>query len=291
VPLKTYRGSAAGLLLARAQAELGPEAVVIRTEQKDGAIELVAADPETAEAVARLMAGAPRPTGATPLLAHPGKAASPAKPVEPPAPDRRDVIAVAGPTGAGKTTAVAKLAGHPRLWGGRRVGLVGLDTYRVGAVEQLAAYAAALSQPVEIVYEAADIPRALRRLERCEVLLVDCPGRGPRAQRDADAVRDLLARLGAHEVHLALPAGMQREIAARLIEHHTARGATHLLATKVDEVPEDWTLFDLAAERGLPMRWLSDGLRVPLDIRSAAPRLEAAQASVRGRRRRAEGVA
>jgi flagellar biosynthesis protein FlhF len=116
------------------------------------------------------------------------------------------------------------------------------------------------------------------------VLLIDCPGRGPRAQRDADAVRELVTALGAHEVHLALPAGMQREVAARLLDHHTERGVTHLLATKVDEVPDDWTLFDLAAERRLPMRWLSDGQRVPQDLRSAAPRLEAAQASARGRR-------
>ena len=122
--------------------------------------------------------------------------------------------------------------------------------------------------------------------------MVDCPGRGPRHQRDADAVRDLLGRIGAHEVHLALPSGMQREVAARLIDHHITRGVTHLLATKVDEVPDDWTLFDLAAERRLPMRWLSDGQRVPHDLRSAAPRLEAAEASARGRRGvRREGVA
>jgi flagellar biosynthesis GTPase FlhF len=308
VPLKTYRGPAAGPLLAQAEAELGPEAVVIRTEQNNGLIELLAADPETAAAVTQLMAArpsaAPASSSSTAPAAGPSpeavRAATRAWPFgrpEPAAPARRDVIAVVGPTGAGKTTAVAKLAGHPRLWGGRRVGLIGLDTYRVGAVDQLAAYAAALGTPLETVYQASDLARATRRLERCGVLLIDCPGRGPRAQRDAENVRELVLALGAHEIHLALPAGMQREVAARLLDHHLARGVTHLLATKVDEVPDDWTLFDLAAERRLPMRWLSDGQRVPQDLRSAAPRLEAAQASARGRRtasspaRRATGAA
>jgi hypothetical protein len=313
VPLKTYRGPATGPLLALAQAELGPEAVMLRAEQKDGMIELVAADPETAAAVNQLMAArlaatpaaTPAPASASARVPSPEavRAAARAWPFgragagAAEAPPRRDIIAVVGPTGAGKTTAVAKLAAHPRLWGGRRVGLIGLDTYRVGAVDQLAAYAAAGATPLETIYQAADLPRATRRLERCDVLLIDCPGRGPRAQRDADVVHQLVTGLGAHEVHLALPAGMQREVAARLLDHHLARGVTHLLATKVDEVPDDWTLFDLAAERRLPMRWLSDGQRVPQDLRSAAPRLEAAQASTRGRRGdrgqagRASGVA
>ena len=86
------------------------------------------------------------------------------------------------------------------------------------------------------------------------------------------------------EVHLALPAGLQRDVARRLLDHYVARGASHLLATKVDEVPDDWTLFDLAAERGVSMRWLADRQRVPQDLRSAAPRLDAARASLRSRR-------
>ena len=114
---------------------------------------------------------------------------------------------------------------------------------------------------------------------------MDCPGRGPRAQRDADAAHRLLAEIGPNEIHLALPAGIQRQLARRLIDQYVARGVTHLLATKVDEVPDDWTLFDLAAERKLPMRWLADGQRVPQDLRSAAPRSRCrARPALRGRR-------
>lgn len=288
MPLKTYRGAAVASLLADARAELGPDAVILRTGRVKGAIELIAADPETAEAVGRLMqSSGPAPATAPRHRAEGGRSMDRA-----PAPAVPDVLAVVGPTGAGKTTTVAKLAAHPRIFDGRKVGLLTLDTYRAGAVEQLAMHASHLGAPLEPVFERSDVGPAMKRLTGCGIILVDCPGRGPRAQRDADAVQQILSGIAPREVHLALPAGLQRELARRLLDHYLARGVTHLLATKVDEVPDDWTLFDLAAERGLPMRWLTDGQRVPQDLRSAAPRLDAARASLRSRRLRSEeGVA
>jgi flagellar biosynthesis protein FlhF len=289
VPLKTYLGPDIGSLLALARTELGLDAVIIRTEKANGGIELIAADAETAEAVGKLMAGrtgeqANRRTGEQTN----GTNRSPDRPIV----RSPDILAIVGPTGAGKTTAVAKLAAHPRLFEGRKVGLITLDTFRAGAIEQLQMHASMLGAPMVPVYESKDLVRAKKELGGCGVILVDCPGRGPRAQRDADAVQRLLTEIVPNEVHLALPAGMQRELARRHIEQYVARGATHLLPTKVDEVPDDWTLFDLAAERNLPMRWLADGQRVPQDLRSAKPRLDAAAASLRGLGRRTmEGVA
>lgn len=276
MPLKTYRGANVGSLLATAQAELGPEAVIIRTEKVEGGIELMAADPDTAEAIGKLMRGS---SARKPKL---GESAAPASREPAPSPGP-DILAVVGPTGSGKTTAVAKLAAHPRIFEGKKVGLLALDTYRVGAIEQLAVYATLLNIPLEPVYERADLPRAMKALSECRIILVDCPGRGPRAQRDADAAQHVLADLAPRETHLALAAGLQRDVAHRLMDHYVSRGATHLLATKVDEVPDDWTLFDLAAARNLPMRWIGDGQRVPQDLRSAAPRIDAARASLRGR--------
>jgi flagellar biosynthesis protein FlhF len=51
------------------------------------------------------------------------------------------VLALVGPTGAGKTTTAAKLAVRPGMFGTARPGLLTIDTYRVGGMEQLATYA------------------------------------------------------------------------------------------------------------------------------------------------------
>lgn len=285
MPLKTYSGPAVGPLLALARAELGPDAVVLKVANRAGTTELYAADPDTAAALSR-MGGAdegPAPAGTEPAT-RAARGATPARTRSP------LFIAFVGPTGAGKTTTLAKLAAHPRVFAGRRVGLLNLDTYRLGAIEQVEAYAALEHLPVASAYGSADLAEALKRLEDREVILVDCPGRGPRTRLDLDGIRRLLERLGPEEVHLVLPAGMQPRLIRRAIEQHRSLGVTHLLASKVDEMPDDWCLFDIAAELGLPMRWLADGQRVPQDIRSAAARIEASRASRRGRRARREGA-
>jgi flagellar biosynthesis protein FlhF len=313
VPLKTYRGASVGPLLAQAQAELGADAVVIKVEGAAGQLELMAADPETASALAALAPArgapsgrvvreapaakteAPRPVATAPI----GRSSAPATPrpaapraPAPPSAHSPHILAFVGPTGAGKTTTVAKLAAHPRVFEGRRVGLLNLDTYRVGAAEQLAAYAELEQVKLATAYEPNDLWRALDQLKGSEIILVDCPGRGARTQQDHDAVVRILASLQPAETHLVLPVGMQPELVRRTIEHHRRLGVTHLLASKVDEMPDDWILFDIAVALGLPMRWLSDGQRVPQDIRAATARLDAARGSARARRpRRQESVA
>ena len=177
------------------------------------------------------------------------------------------VIALVGPTGAGKTTTIAKLANHPEVFGRQRVGLISLDTYRVGAVEQSRIYADIARLPLAIAYDRRDLAAALKRMSACDVVLIDTAGRGPHANGDTQATRRQLEHARAHEIHVVLPAGIHPARARRVLAEHQAMGATHLLVSKLDEFPDDHGLYRLGHEFGLPSRWAADGQEVPSDLR------------------------
>jgi flagellar biosynthesis protein FlhF len=268
MPLETLTGASIADLLSEAQVRIGDDAVVLSVRKLGGdrtsPFELIAADPGTAALWRNSGMGAPMVPSAEP--------ASPA----PPKAIRRDrggnsVIALVGPTGAGKTTTIAKLANHPDAFGGRSIGIVCLDTYRIGAIEQIRIFAELSHVPLEIVYEQNEIPRALSRLRKCEFLLVDTPGRGPRGQADSAATQRQLDWIQPDEIHLTLPAGLQPQRIRRAIDDHAGYGLTHMLVTKLDECPEDESIFRFAAEHRLPIRWVANGQEVPddLEVRAA----------------------
>src|SRR5919205_155576 len=183
------------------------------------------------------------------------------------------VIALVGPTGAGKTTTAAKLAVHPEAFGAHRVGLLTLDPFRVGALEQLQTYAEIASLPLEVVYASADVPQALRRLSDCEVIVVDTPGRSPRHGKLNAQWAALLEHLSPDEIHLVLPANLRADVAIRLRDSFDRYCTTPMLLTKLDEVPGETGVAELAIQLGLPARWITDGQDVPADLRPAGARI------------------
>ena len=101
------------------------------------------------------------------------------------------VIACVGPTGVGKTTTLAKLAARARLDHGRSVGVISLDTFRVGAVEQWQRYANLMGIPFQI---ASDRTSFLRAMADMPTDLVLGRYRGPLGARHGLAARGLPAR-------------------------------------------------------------------------------------------------
>lgn len=297
MPRRTYQGGSVAELLLRAQRDLGPGAVILRVTQKRSAlggplIEIEAGDEADAAAARAVPSPAVRPAPRAPAAPGAPRAAVPVAAPRAPQPAGRLTLALVGPTGAGKTSTIAKLAGYAGIFGTRSVGLLGLDTYKAGAVEELQTLGGLAGRPVAIAYDLADLPRARKALADCDVVLVDCPGRGPRTGSDSESVAALLRALAPAETHLVLSAGLQEGVVRRHVQAYRRFGITHLLATKLDECPDDWTPFDVAAAEGLPMRWLADGQRIPHDLRAADARLEAARQSLRRARPTAQaGVA
>jgi flagellar biosynthesis protein FlhF len=142
-------------------------------------------------------------------------------------------------------------------------------------VDQLQMVASIARTPLEVVYDVREVDAAMRRLAAagCEVILIDTPGRSPRAQELNAEWRSLLQAARPDETHLVLPAAMRPDVAMAMKAGFATPRLTHLLFSKLDELPTDAGLADLAHRVGLPTRWLTDGQTIPDDLRPAPARI------------------
>jgi flagellar biosynthesis protein FlhF len=187
-----------------------------------------------------------------------------------PAGRRARRIALVGPTGAGKTTTLAKLAAKAHLEHGRRVGLVTIDTYRIGAVPQLAAYADILGAPLEVAATPDELNQALGRLAECDVIFIDTIGRSALGG-GVDGLVPFLAVAAADEVHLVLSATTRAQDSIRAAGSFARLAPNRLVITKIDETDDYSAVGAVCRTTGLPLSWLGTGQEVPDDLESATP--------------------
>jgi flagellar biosynthesis protein FlhF len=263
-----FRGADLSQVADRARRAMGDDVMILHTRTvRDNGLPLVEVMAATSSAVDRVRAHlepAPLPT---PLRNADGT------------PYR---IALVGPTGAGKTTTAAKLAVRRGMFGNARVGLITIDTYRVGGMEQLATYAELADIPFEVIYDEREIADAMKRLSSCDVVIIDTPGRSPASSELTERWRTLLDALSPNEVHLVLPATLRHDLAVDIARNYRANrgatrtahvGATHLLLSKLDEVPRETGVADLALSLDMPTRWITDGQDVPADLKPGVSRV------------------
>jgi len=181
-------------------------------------------------------------------------------------PEGRQVAAFVGPTGAGKTTTIAKLAAELFLKQGRKVGLISVDSYRIGAIDQLKTYASIMGIPFVPAFSREDLVSALSKLGRCEVILVDTAGQ---SHLDTPRMEELETILGSGvplSVHLVLSAVTGRLDAREVVQRFSVLRPETLVFTKVDETRRAASIFDTMAEARLPLSLITNGQRVPEDL-------------------------
>ena len=178
----------------------------------------------------------------------------------------RQVVALVGPTGVGKTTTLAKLAAGFHFDQGSSVGFVTLDTFRLGAVEQLQKYADLLGVPCEVVSAPDQMLPALERLNHCQLILIDTAGRSPSDHAQLGALDDFLQVASPTQVHLVLSAASSQAHAAMALEEFASLRPTHLLLTKLDESPCLGSWYSLLASGPWPLSYITTGQQVPEDI-------------------------
>lgn len=174
-----------------------------------------------------------------------------------------------GPTGVGKTTTIAKLAARYSYLKEKRekVGIITLDTYRIGAVEQLFQYAKMMRLPIEDVVDPNDFNSALQSLNHCNVILIDTVGS---SQYDKQKLAKLSRFIQTSEyeidVNLVLSAGSKLEDLKDIYKNFSFLNIDTLVFTKFDETKAFGTVFSLIYDIDRPVSYFSVGQEVPDDI-------------------------
>ena len=181
------------------------------------------------------------------------------------------VVALVGPTGAGKTTTIGKLAArHVLNHGADSVALVTIDTYRLAAHDQLRSLGRILGVSVKVVSDHNELPAVLASLADCSLVLIDTAG-----LRHSDPL--LTAQLAslkqnpAISSYLVLPSNSQTQMMRASIQAYQAAGLRGCVLSKLDETASLGEAIGVIAESALPLAYTTDGQHIPNDISLAKP--------------------
>jgi flagellar biosynthesis protein FlhF len=177
-------------------------------------------------------------------------------------------IVLVGPTGVGKTTTIAKLAGKLSLVDKKKVGLITIDTYRIGAVEQLKTYADIMNIPFRVVFTLKEMESSIQAMKECDVILIDTTGRSSKNTMQISELRAFVERVNTDNIHLVLSCTTKNSDVTSIIEGYKILGYKNIIITKLDETSTYGSILNILDAAKKPLSFITTGQNVPDDIRS-----------------------
>jgi flagellar biosynthesis protein FlhF len=184
---------------------------------------------------------------------------------------RGGVVALVGPTGVGKTTTIAKLAARfSQIHGHEQVALISTDTYRISGFEQLATYGKIIGCQVKLAKDSQALDVLLQQFSKKKLILIDTAGMGQRDMRLAENLANLVSNSRVRiRNYLVLAANSQQQVMQENVERFKKIPLSGCIYTKLDESISIGEIITTSIQNGLPIGYLTDGQRVPEDIKVA----------------------
>ncbi|MEW6623098.1 MAG: flagellar biosynthesis protein FlhF [Bacillota bacterium] len=176
-----------------------------------------------------------------------------------------------GPTGVGKTTTIAKLAANFALYHGLNIGLVTIDTYRIGAVAQLKTYGEIIGVTVDVVMTPHELKMTLQKYARCDLILLDTAGRSSKNIEQIAELKSFLDVVRPAEIYLVMSANTKNKDLLTILDNYKSLNYSKLVITKIDETDSLGCLVNVADITGLPVAYVTNGQNVPDDIIPGEP--------------------
>ncbi|MBF7072386.1 flagellar biosynthesis protein FlhF [Glaciecola sp. MH2013] len=181
------------------------------------------------------------------------------------------IVALVGPTGTGKTTTVAKLAAkYAQKYGANEVAMITIDTYRIAAFEQLATYGKIIGCAVKKAQSSEELNHILYQFRHKKLILIDTAGFSQRDVRLINQLSDYEKEINAKiKKYLVLPAGAQYQVLHQTIQAYGNTNLSGCILSKLDECYSLGEALSVVIENDLSLSYVTDGQRVPEDIKLA----------------------
>ena len=181
------------------------------------------------------------------------------------------VVSLIGPTGVGKTTTVAKLAARfAQIYGADQVVMISTDSYRIAGFEQLATYGRIIGCQVKMAKDSQSLDLLLQQYAKKKLVLIDTAGMGQRDMRLAEHLATLVTNSRVKiRNYLVLAANTQQRVMQENVQRFKKIPLAGCIYTKLDESLSVGEIITTAIQNGLPIGYLTDGQRVPEDIKVA----------------------
>lgn len=179
---------------------------------------------------------------------------------------RQQVIALVGPSGAGKTTTLAKLAANLSMQSGHSVGVLSTDSVRLGSNVLVQNCAEVFGWHFDFVDSIEQVPLCMEGFAGCRFVLIDTCGCSPADTESIDRVNQFLTATKPTETHLVIPSTCNIRSFLRYEQGFERLNPNRMILTRLDESGGLGEFFSCLHSSALPISYLSNGPRIPSDL-------------------------
>jgi flagellar biosynthesis protein FlhF len=180
-------------------------------------------------------------------------------------------INLAGPTGVGKTTTLAKMAAECVIKHKRKAAFITADTYRIAAIDQLKTYAGILDIPLEVCYTIDDFRQATEKLKEYDLVLIDTAGRNFRNRQYVEDLKNVIDFENDMETFLVLSLTAKQKDMEDIYNQFSIIDIDKLIFTKADETSTFGAMYNIIHKYKKGAAYITNGQDVPDDILMAGP--------------------